>query len=468
MAKVKKVQMYNHMGSATIFLMDDGTVNVCGPNINLLGVDGLGYPGQINSPVLNSYLSNVEDVFVFNGSTAACPLAFFMMKDKTVKAAGKNAYGALGFDYPPAEIRTPTLIQENEGIKKVYANQNGTIFILNNGKVKVCGLNQYGYLGVGDKNERHPPVLLPDVNNVVDVAVCMANLVFLLQEDGSVMKLNHTSLAFELHPNISNVQWMYHHNTTNSVGSVVWFVQEDGAVKACGFGAYSGTGNLPGGTPTTVEGVSNVKQIEGTGANAAYFLLDNGTVMCCGGNSNGQLGLGDKSERKIPEKIPNLTGVKKVVSRDSINRNVFFLMEDGTVKACGYNTSGELGLGDKEDKTIPTEIPGLKNVIDIQNESCNATIFIMTDGSAKALGYNYQGCLGLGDDLADKWILTPTTIPAFSPMHYLYLKGDACYAEENKSLLQIATNWSTLAATEKKALFDSATSEMPNISSLSD
>jgi len=45
------------------------------------------------------------------------------------------------------------------------------------------------------------------------------------------------------------------------------------------------------------------------------------------------------------------------------DEHTLFLLNDGTVKSCGCNTHGQLGLGDTIDKTIPTLIPGLNNIV---------------------------------------------------------------------------------------------------------
>ena len=44
----------------------------------------------------------------------------------------------------------------------------------------------------------------------------------------------------------------------------------------------------------------------------SFFLLNDGTVMGCGHNGNGQLGLGDTNDRKVPTLIPNLNNVKQI------------------------------------------------------------------------------------------------------------------------------------------------------------
>ena len=47
----------------------------------------------------------------------------------------------------------------------------------------------------------------------------------------------------------------------------------------------------------------------------------------------------------------------------AIGEYTVFLLNDGTVKLCGYNTQGQLGLGDTTNRTTPTVIPNLNDII---------------------------------------------------------------------------------------------------------
>lgn len=125
------------------------------------------------------------------------------------------------------------------------------------------------------------------------------------------------------------------------------------------------------------------------------LLMNDGTVKCVGENEYGQLGLGDKTNRTTVTTIPNLTNVRRIVS--SHNRS-FFILNDGTVKACGKNISGELGLGHTSEVLVPTLIPNLNNIRTI---SCgtNHTMFLTNNGFVKCIGDNYYGQLGLGNNI---------------------------------------------------------------------
>ena len=82
-------------------------------------------------------------------------------------------------------------------------------------------------------------------------------------------------------------------------------------------------------------------------------------MFACGNNEEGQLGLGDATQRNTFTAVPALPDgkvAKQVIAGWS---HTMILAEDGTVFACGWNNYGQLGLGDTTDRTIFTAVPGL-------------------------------------------------------------------------------------------------------------
>ena len=138
--------------------------------------------------------------------------------------------------------------------------------------------------------------------------------------------------------------------------------------------------------------ISNVKKVSG-GSYHSLFLLNDGTVKSCGFNYYGQLGLGDTINRTTPTLIPNLNNVKQVSCGSN---HTLFLLNDGTVKSTGHNGYSQLGLGDTVTKFIPTLIPNLNNVKQIAS-GVDHTVFLLNDGTVKSCGSNDYGQLGLGD-----------------------------------------------------------------------
>src|SRR5690606_16445895 len=100
-----------------------------------------------------------------------------------------------------------------------------------------------------------------------------------------------------------------------------------------------------------VPNLFDVKQIAiGYWHNAA--LLENGTVKAWGFNEYGGLGIGSTGYGYVgPIVIPGLSNVRQIVAGYD---HTLALLEDGTVMAWGINTSGQLGLGDLDVRITPT------------------------------------------------------------------------------------------------------------------
>ena len=124
------------------------------------------------------------------------------------------------------------------------------------------------------------------------------------------------------------------------------------------------------------------------------ILIDmNNNVWAFGYNTFGQLGLGDNTNRNVPTKI---NGIKaKYVS---CGENHTLLIDlNNNVWVFGSNDNGQLGLGDNINKYVPTKINGIK----AKYVSCgeNHTVIIDMDNNILAFGYNEFGQLGLGDNV---------------------------------------------------------------------
>jgi alpha-tubulin suppressor-like RCC1 family protein len=136
-----------------------------------------------------------------------------------------------------------------------------------------------------------------------------------------------------------------------------------------------------------------------------------------GGNSYGQLGLGDIKERLTPTRVPGLTGVKAIAAGGD---HSLALTESGEVYAWGGNSYGQLGLGDGKDRLTPTKVPGLTGVKAIAAGG-DHSLALTEAGEVYAWGGNSYGQLGLGDI---KERLTPTRVPGLTGVKAIAAGGD--------------------------------------------
>jgi alpha-tubulin suppressor-like RCC1 family protein len=108
-------------------------------------------------------------------------------------------------------------------------------------------------------------------------------------------------------------------------------------------------------------------------------------VYTWGRNDEGQLGLGDHgggTNRNVPTEVP---GVNEVVAVAAGTFHSFALSRDGTVMACGNNGGGQLGLGDTDDRDTFTVVAGLRGVVDI-DAGRQHTIAVTAEGGLYTWG----------------------------------------------------------------------------------
>jgi alpha-tubulin suppressor-like RCC1 family protein len=157
--------------------------------------------------------------------------------------------------------------------------------------------------------------------------------------------------------------------------------------------------------PKRVEDLTNVTDIA---AGSAHSLAvgEGGVVYTWGYNERGQLGLGDHgdgTERNVPTEVPEVT---KVVAVAAGSYHSFALSRDGTVMACGNNDYGQLGLGDTDDRDTFTVVAGLRDVVDI-DAGFDHSIAATAEGGLYAWGEGEA--IGHGGDEATQH-LVPTKV----------------------------------------------------------
>jgi cysteine-rich repeat protein len=148
------------------------------------------------------------------------------------------------------------------------------------------------------------------------------------------------------------------------------------------------------------------------GAGFTCALLDDSSVKCWGGNSEGQLGQGDLADRGS---APNQMGAAlppiplgDAATVGSIAAGAFHvcaLFDNDRVKCWGYNGSGQLGLGDTERRgdepgEMGNDLPfvelGATAAVRSIAAGGNHTCASLDNGLVKCWGGNASGALGLG------------------------------------------------------------------------
>ncbi|MDR0664864.1 MAG: hypothetical protein LBF86_05010, partial [Helicobacteraceae bacterium] len=126
-------------------------------------------------------------------------------------------------------------------------------------------------------------------------------------------------------------------------------------------------------------------------------LSKDGKVYATGFNNKGQLGLGDKTDRKVFTEVANLSD-KNIIALSVGAHHSLALSKDGKIYATGDNKYGQLGLGDNDNRDTFTEVANLsdKNIIAL-SVGARHSLALSKDGKVYVAGSNRFGQLGLGD-----------------------------------------------------------------------
>ena len=100
------------------------------------------------------------------------------------------------------------------------------------------------------------------------------------------------------------------------------------------------------------------------GSESSYIVLDDGSAFACGRNDVGQLGDGSTIDNILSTvSKANMGGGKIVrVSAGTSARSVFFQTDDGRIWGSGLNDRGQLGVGDKNNKSTPAGVKNSKGI----------------------------------------------------------------------------------------------------------
>ncbi|MCK7594494.1 hypothetical protein [Pseudomarimonas salicorniae] len=123
-------------------------------------------------------------------------------------------------------------------------------------------------------------------------------------------------------------------------------------------------------------------------------LLEDGRVFCWGRNQFGQLGLGHFTEQKSPVEV---TGFSAAVAELSAGgSHTCARLVDGSAMCWGSNSSGQLGDGTTQIKSSPTAVSGLPGPLQRLSAGTTHTCAATVSGAALCWGNNFVGQLGDG------------------------------------------------------------------------
>ncbi len=179
----------------------------------------------------------------------------------------------------------------------------------------------------------------------------------------------------------------------------------DGTVRCWGLNSAGQLGDGTTATrslPVAVSGISTAANL-GTGSYHTCATLEDGKVSCWGHNTYGQLGNGTTVKSSVPVAVGGtitifgksffwpLIGAEEV---DGGRYSTCARMATGAVQCWGRNQQGQLGVGDTSQRTTPTPVSGIDSAISLSVGMYHACAGTSADNRTWCWGWNAYGQLG--------------------------------------------------------------------------
>ena len=301
---------------------------------------------------------------------------------------------ATGASVPPA----PAGAEGNEApgapffARSLAAGTFHTCALVNDGRVKCWGLNEFGELGLGDTVSRGD-----DVGEMGDLL--------------PAVDLGTGRTATALSAGFGHTCALLDNATVKCWGG-------NGSGQL-GYGDTADRGDDPGemgdSLPAVNLGTGRTATAIAVGSSFSCALLDNSAVKCWGSGTVGQLGYGNTASRgdgpgemgdSLPEVALGIANSATAITAGS--SHVCVRLATAAVKCWGSNGSGQLGLGDTLHRgdgsgemgdNLPTVLLGTGRTAASVTAGSAHTCALLDNGSVKCWGDGGSGRLGYGDGL---------------------------------------------------------------------
>ena len=381
----------------TIAIKTDGTLWAWGYNNN--GQLGLGDTTQRTSPVQVGIDTNWTTVSAGTNHTLATKT------DGTLWAWGYNGNGQLGLgDF--TQRTSPVQVGVGTTWASVAGGYYHTLATKTDGTLWVWGSSTYGQLGLDSTSDRNAPVQVGTDTTWTSFAGGRAHTLA-VKTDGTLWVCGANSYG---QISIDSVRQVFVFsqpvrailsNTLGVVRSIAigpyhaFAIKTDGTLWSWGSNSNGqlGLGDTTNRTPPVRVGTDAAWASIAAGYYHTLAIKTDGTLWAWGLNNNGQLGLGDTTQRTSPVQVGTGTTWTSVVAGNS---HTLAIKTDGTLWAWGENSNGQLGLGDTTRRTSPVQV-GTGTTWTSVVAGNSHTFAIKTDGTLWAWGENSYSRLGLGD-----------------------------------------------------------------------
>jgi hypothetical protein len=361
---------YSSQAKHCLFIAEDGTLWTWGRNLQ--GSLGLGHAERACTPeqlLLPKIEGCSQEVLSFSSGSYHNLL---VTKSHHLFVWGCNNNSQLGINDEQVQHNRPVLVPfpDNEKPVRVCCGSDFSTAISASGKLYAWGRGNEIGLGAPDAVARVPTQVKfgPDApcHVVVDVACGMAHALAITQ-DGKVYGWGEnprSQVVGEL-PSLATPTLIPLPGEICRVfaGSQRSFaLTKNGELLAWGGNDY---GALGLGKEKKIVLVPEILLPKGVrtvalGWGHGLALMEDSSVVIWGVADDGELGYGGDDDLYSPEILKTLPADKKVAGIFSGFCHTFFILEDGTLLACGEGADGVLGIGTFRDQLLPVEVTGFK------------------------------------------------------------------------------------------------------------
>ena len=366
----------------TMVLTNDEKVYATGYNNTKQLADGTTTTRNLLKPMKDSTDKEITNVKTIE---AAGYSSYIITNNNELYSAGYNNYGQQ-FQNNTTDVAKLTKIKTEIGIERIAAtkmqDKQTAAYIDKLGRIYTVGYNGNGELGNTLIGSSNIPYSISDSKIVADEP--LVNI-----SQGTTNSINPKySTGFTLINNEIKINLKYESLDTN-IATV-----SGNKIAGVGIGTThikisDETNKIYGSVKVNVNVQGGIAQPKVVGGENHFVALkSDGTVWTWGYNGNGQLGLGDTTNRTEPTKVD----IENVIDITAGNQYTAILKKDRTVWTTGYSGYGTSGISTEKTNQFK-QVPNITDVIEISSEA-NTMHALKKDGTIWSWGLNDYGNFG--------------------------------------------------------------------------